>query len=154
LNAAETARYLLRHPEMDPNWQTHVSGIISWIESRFATPQHGANAIAEQVLDTFLMGSHTSRYASLNAQYYEATGDANAKEKAYRSLNWASYMCGTDGIVIDGPQPNGIWFTDGYGDYIKHFMEAMGAVPEWSPPAQNHLLRSTSVVQNVQYFPT
>jgi hypothetical protein len=27
----------------------------------------------------------------------------------------------------------------------------MGAVPEWAPAAENHLLRSTSVIQRVSY---
>ena len=100
------------------------------------------------------MGSHTSRYASVNAQLYELTGDLAAKEKAYRSLNWATYMCGSNGVVIDGPEVNNIWWTDGYGDYIKHFMESLGSVPEWAPQSQSHLLRSTSVVRSVQYSPT
>ena len=100
------------------------------------------------------MGSHTSRYASVNAQLYELTGDLAAKEKAYRSLNWATYMCGSNGVVIDGPSVNNIWWTDGYGDYIKHFMESLGSVPEWAPQSQSHLLRSTSVVRSVQYSPT
>ena len=44
-----------------------------------------------------------------------------------------------------------MWFTDGFGDYVRHFMIAMGAVPEWAPPGESHLLRSTSVVQGVTY---
>jgi len=27
----------------------------------------------------------------------------------------------------------GSWFSDGYGDYIRHFMEGLAAVPEWAP---------------------
>ena len=49
LNAAETARYLMRHPELDPNWETHARGIIAWIERTFAASQYGANTIAEQM---------------------------------------------------------------------------------------------------------
>ncbi len=154
LNAGETARYLMRHPEFDPNWETHVRGIIAWIESTFAVPQYGANSIAEQFAFFYPMGSHTSRYASLNAQLFELTGDQAAREKAYRSLNWATYMCGTNGVVIDGPGVNHIWWTDGYGDYIKHFMESLGSVPEWAPQTQSHLLRSTSVVRSIQYGAT
>jgi hypothetical protein len=48
----------------------------------------------------------------------------------------------------------GWWFSDGYGDYIRHFVVAMGAVPEWAPPRENHLLRSTSVVTRVEYAPS
>ena len=48
----------------------------------------------------------------------------------------------------------GWWFSDGYGDYIRHFLVAMAAVPEWAPRSENHLLRSTSVVTHVDYGPT
>jgi hypothetical protein len=144
----------MRHPELDPNWEAHARGIIAWIERTFATSQYGASAISEQIDFFHPMGSHTSRYASVNAQLYELTGDLAAKEKAYRSLNWATYMCGSNGVVIDGPSVNNIWWTDGYGDYIKHFMESLGSVPEWAPQSQSHLLRSTSVVRSVQYSTT
>jgi hypothetical protein len=153
LSAGETARYLMRHPEFDPNWETHVRGIIAWIESRFGVPQFGANTIAEQLVFYHPMGSHTSRYASLTAQLYELTGDQAAREKALRAFNWATYMCGSNGVVIDGPEVNNVWWTDGYGDYIKHFLGGVGSVPEWAPQSQTHLLRSTSVVRSIQYAP-
>jgi hypothetical protein len=82
---------------------------------------------------------------------YDKTGDQAAKEKAYRSFNWATYMARSNGVVIDGPDVNNQWFTDGYGDYIRHFMTAFGAVPEWSPFNQTHLLRSSSIVKNISY---
>jgi hypothetical protein len=97
------------------------------------------------------MGSHTARYASVNALLFEKTGDAVAREKAYRSFNWATYMCRPNGVVLDGPEVGNEWFTDGYGDYIRHFMVGLGAVPEWAPANQSHLVRSTSVVKNISY---
>jgi hypothetical protein len=44
-----------------------------------------------------------------------------------------------------------LWFSDGYGDYIRHFMVGMGAVPEWVPQGEDHLVRSSSVVTEVWY---
>jgi hypothetical protein len=150
-NAGMVARYLLEHPEYDPNWQTHVRGIITWIENTFGQSQFGSTTIKEQQVFAFPMGSHTSRYASVNALLYEKTGDLAAKEKAYRSFNWASYMARSTGVVIDGPDVNNQWFTDGYGDYIRHFMTGLGAVPEWSPANQTHLVSSSSVIKNISY---
>lgn len=43
------------------------------------------------------------------------------------------------------------WFDDGYEDYIRNFMWAMGAIPEFAPRGQNHLLHSSSVIRDVQY---
>ncbi|SFK69603.1 Ig-like domain-containing protein [Methylocapsa palsarum] len=151
LNAMMTARYLLRNPQTDPNWETHVRGLISWVESTFGVSQFGAFTIEEQQIFMFAMGSHTSRYAEVNALLYEKTGDVSAKEKAYRSFNWATYMARSTGVVIDGPSVNNQWFTDGYGDYIRHFMIGMGASPDWTPIGQTHLLESSSVVSNITY---
>jgi hypothetical protein len=151
LNAMMVARYLLEHPEFDPNWETHVRGLISWVESTFGQAAFGATVIREQQVFLYAMGSHSSRYASVNALLYEKTGDLAAKEKAYRSFNWATYMTRGNGVVIDGPEVNNQWFTDGYGDYVRHFMTGLGAVPEWTPSNQTHLLRSSSVVKNIFY---
>lgn len=151
LNAMMMARYLLLNPDKDPSWETHVRGLIAWVEQNFGQTQFGALTIKEQQAFFYAMGSHTSRYAEINALLYEKTGDTAAKEKAYRSFNWATYMARTNGVVIDGPQVNNQWFTDGYGDYIRHFMIGMGAAPEWAPNGQNHLLETTSLVNNVSY---
>ncbi|MGH2556972.1 MAG: LamG-like jellyroll fold domain-containing protein [Actinomycetota bacterium] len=153
LVALEAARYLLEHPEFDPNWEAHVRGILSWVESTFGAQEHGATKIAEQMVFYHHMGSHTSRFASINAMLYAKTGDTAAKEKAYRSFNWATYMARADGRVIDGPSVGNMWWTDGYGDYIKHFMAGIGAVPEWADD-QSRLLKSTSVVRSTAYSPT
>jgi len=172
-NALETARYLLLHPEADPEWPVHSSALIAWAEKTFAVDvpatehyrwvqqepvqygrQWGANAISEQTRDDMnKMGSHTSRYASLCALYYEKTGEAPFKEKAFRSFNWASYMAHEDGLITEAMAEDAFWYSDGYADYIRHFLAGMGSVPEWAPPGESHLLRSSSVVQKVSYSP-
>jgi hypothetical protein len=157
----ETARYILQHPEYDPRWKADVPALINWVEETFGVdvpgePGHqwGAQTISEQIHDMHKMGSHTSRYASVNALWYEITGDVAAKEKAFRSFNWATYMCHENGAVNDlAVEGQTIWFSDGYGDYIRHFMAGLGSVPEWAPPRENHLLRSSSIVQSVLYLP-
>jgi hypothetical protein len=158
----ETARFLMDHAESDPEWRAHVAGLIEFVEKMFAVDiptdrgqQWGANVISEQLEYMPKMGSHTSRYASVLARWSELTGDAEAKDKAFRSFNWATYLCRADGIVNDQPilSKPGIWFSDGYGDYIRHFMAGIGSNPEWAPPGQNHLVRSSSIVTNVRYSP-
>jgi hypothetical protein len=49
---------------------------------------------------------------------------------------------------------NAIWMTDGYGDYVRHYLRAMAAAPQLAPDSADHLLRSTSIVQNIRYNPT
>jgi len=154
----ETARYLLQHSEYDANWRDDAAHLIQVVEQKLVVNvpkepaiQWGAHAMSEQFEDMNKMGSHTSRYASLNALWYEITGEDAAKEKAFRSFNWATYMCRPNGVVNVGPVDQSIWWADGYADYIRHFMAALGSVPEWVPPGQDHLLRTTSVVRSVSY---
>jgi hypothetical protein len=163
--ALRTARWLLAHREADPEWRAHVAHLLSWTAEVFGRDipspvgvergdQWGAMVLSEQWHDMAKMGSHTARFGTAAALWAEATGDTAARELAERSLNWATYTCSEDGIVAVGEdKEQGWWFSDGYGDYIRHFLAAMGAVPEWAPRGEDHLLRSTSVVDRVEYGP-
>jgi hypothetical protein len=44
-----------------------------------------------------------------------------------------------------------IWMTDGYGDYVRHYLRAMAWRPDLAPSEQIHLLSSTSVIQLIEY---
>jgi hypothetical protein len=153
----ETARYLIAHPELDPNWLADARHLLSWVESTFAHPQYGAIAIGEQTAYNYPMGSHTARYASVSAMYGEKVPANPARDPladAQSSFAWASYMLNADGSVSTGPDPHisfESWFSDGYGDYIRHFLAGVGACPPWAMGTGNHLLRSTSVIQNINY---
>jgi hypothetical protein len=108
-------------------------------------------AINEQTGCYQPMGSHTVRYASICALWYERTGDEWFKEEAFGNFNHAIYMAEPDGVVQTGHSwGSEIWFSDGYTDYIRHFMEGIAAFPEWVPVG-NHLLKSTSTVQKIKY---
>jgi hypothetical protein len=160
-DAGEVARYILENPDVDPDWRPHASRILGWIESTFGGDtvknekgvQWGAITISEQVEYVYKMGSHTARFASVQALWHERTSDPLAREKALRSFNWATYMCDRRGVVRVGPTEESLWFTDGYGDYIRHFLVGLGAIPEWAPPGEDHILRSSSVVAEVAYTP-
>jgi len=145
----EFARYLIKHPQNDPNIATTVPGLIWWVKNTFS--ESGMNAINEQTGCYQPMGSHTSRYASICALWYEYSGEKWFKEEAYRYFNHATYMAEPDGVIQTGHNwGDEIWFSDGYVDYIRHFMEGLAAIPEWVPLG-NHLLKSTSVVQTIEY---
>jgi len=147
----ETARYLIRNPGLDPDMESTVPALINWVGSAFAT--EGMDAIKEQTWCYEPMGSHTSRYASLCALWYEYTGEKRYKDLAYRFFNFATYMTYENGVVAVGPEWLGSWFSDGYGDYIRHFMEGMAVIPEWAPAGEDHLLKCSSVVQHIEYKP-
>jgi hypothetical protein len=43
------------------------------------------------------------------------------------------------------------WLTDGYGDYVRHYLRAMATCPELAPASADHILSSTSVIQQADY---
>lgn len=145
----ETARYLLKHPPANVDVDRQTEALTHWVKAAFGEP--GEPSINEQTWCYVPMASHTARYASVEALLYERTGDPRHKEEAYRHFNWATYSCTDTGVVSVGPRWTGTWWSDGYGDYIRHFMEGLAAIPEWAPADENHLLRSSSVVQQIQY---
>ena len=148
--------------EIDPQWMSHVGRLLDWVRIKLGRgPFFGAQAIDEQTTPDATFGccsragqgDHTARWAAINAMFFEKTRDGQAREDAFRSLNYATYFAGSDGRIsccgVDYANP--YWFSDGYSDYMRHFQWAMGAVPEFAPAGQNHLLRSSSVVQKVSY---
>jgi hypothetical protein len=87
--------------------------------------------------------------------YAERTGDSQAREDAFRSMNYATYFAQSDGRIAccgeDYHAP--YWFSDGYADYLRHFNWTMGALPQLAPVGEDHILRSSSVIQKVTYGP-
>jgi len=160
-----TAYYLMSRPDpqaVDPDWVNHVGHLIDWVRRSLGRgPFFSAWGVDEQgVPPTFRgccsrsgLGSDTSRWAAINALYYEKTHDSQAREDAFRSANYATYFADDDGkISCCGIGFGGqYWFSDGYSDYLRHFNWVMGAMPELAPLNQDHLLRSSTVVQHVQY---
>ncbi len=162
---AMTAYYILSSPDpaaVDARWTGDVGHLLDWVRQKFGRgPYFGAWAIDEQGRPPDYCGccsraglvSDTSRWAAINAMYYEKTGDAQAREDAFRSLNYSTYFADDQGkIACCGlDYADSYWFDDGYADHIRHYLWAMAAIPEWAPLGQNHLLRSSSVVGKVKY---
>jgi hypothetical protein len=140
----------------------HVGRLIDWVRIKLGRgPFFGAQAIDEQTTPDASFGccsragqgDHTARWAAINALFFEKTRDGQAREDAFRSLNYGTYFAGSDGRIaccgVDYHDP--YWFSDGYADYMRHYQWAMGAIPEFAPLHADHLLRSSSVVQKVRY---
>lgn len=148
----EVARYLIQYPEHDPFYEQNVPALIHWCNSVFGTQNAlGYNAQCEQLFCMTPMGSHTARYASVCAMWYAFKKMEWYKTEAFENFNWATYCTSKSGFVSVGPDWLPAWFSDGYGDYIKHFIDGMAAIPEWAPAGENHLLSSTSIVQKINY---
>jgi hypothetical protein len=151
-NADTLALYILEHPRWDSNWQRDARNILDATEDQFADWNYlayGVLAIKEQTAYMVSGNSHTARHSSVELVYSDKTNDSTKKPQAIRSLNWATYWVDYDGKNI---YPDGeIWYTDGYGDYARHFLRAMAAAPELCPRNQDHLLQTSSIVKSVNY---
>jgi hypothetical protein len=157
INEGSMAWYILEHPSWDPDWKRDVRAMQDWAIGKFTIrhwAQYGLTVIGEQTVYNMQGNSHTSRHASVELRYAEETGDRTRVEESIRQLSWATYMVDFDG---KNRYPNfntyELWWTDGYGDYVRHYLRAMGACPRIAPPDQDHLLRSTSVVRKIEYLP-
>lgn len=157
----EFARYILLHPEKDPQWREHAQKLIEWVKTTPKWPKyivHGATVTTEQGngknfccnLPNQCCDSHSSRLAAVEALYYWKTGDVTYKEAAYRTYNWVTYFQGLP-AAAHAPFANQWWFTDEFADGPRRMMDAFWAVPEWAPNEESHLLGSLSVVTRMAY---
>jgi hypothetical protein len=158
----EFARYILLHPEKDPDWREHTRKLIDWAKTTPKWPKyivHGATVTTEQGsglknfccnLPNQCCDSHSSRLAAVEALYYAKTGDAAYKEAAYRTYNWVTYFQGLS-AGAHAPYSTQWWFTDEFADGPRRMMDAFWAVPEWAPADESHLLGSLSVVTKIAY---
>jgi hypothetical protein len=157
----EFARYILLHPEKDPEWRQHSQKLIEWVKTTPKWPKymvHGAMVTTEQGdgktfccnLPNQCCDSHSARLAAVEALYYAKTGDDAYKQAAYRTYNWVTYFQGLS-AAAHAPFSNQWWFTDEFADGPRRMMDAFWAVPEWAPADESHLLGSLSAVTKVVY---
>ncbi len=154
INAITFAMYLIEHPELDVNWKETVNNIFQWVHRELDNKKYskyGVVPVDEQTAYRQPGNSHSSRQASVELMYWEKTGDTSYVQNAVRQLSWATYMVDDDGKNFY--PTNAIWMTDGYGDYVRHYLRAMAAAPQLAPENSDHMLRSSSIVRKVSYQP-
>ncbi len=152
INADTMAAYLLDHPSFAENSAQLARGILRWSETVLGNHQFESVHVVpinEQTAYMFPGNIHTARHASVELLYCERTHQCADKQAAIRRLNWATYSVNDDGK--NRYPGDDIWLTDGYGDYVRHYLRAMASLPDLAPENQNHLLRSSSVIQRIQY---
>lgn len=152
INAVTFAQFMMNHPEYFPSWKTDVKGIFNWVYDKLGNKEwekYGVIVVNEQTVYQTPGNSHSSRQASAELQYASLTGDISGVPNAIRQLNWATYMVDHDGKNCY-PRDE-IWMSDGYGDYVRHYLRAMAFWPELAPDDESHLLSTTSVIQKIEY---
>jgi hypothetical protein len=153
-NAVTFARFILKNPDLFPDWKNEVRGIIEWTYKELGNHDYEKYKVVvmnEQTVYRVPGNSHSSRQAALELLYTRLSGDSTYLTNAIRTLNWATYTVASDGrnrYIHDD-----IWLTDGYGDYVRHYLEAMAAMPRLAPSGKNRFLGTTSVVTAISYEP-
>jgi hypothetical protein len=151
INAMTCARYMMEHQQYFPEWKTQVKSIINWVHTSFGNDKwkkYGVIVTNEQTVYPVPGNSHCARQGADELLYCSLTGDTSLYNNALRELNWATYAVDVDGkncFPFDEP-----WLTDGYGDYIRHYLRAMATYPHLAP-AEDHILSTTSVIQQADY---
>ena len=155
INAITYAMYIIENPELDPAWKETVNHIFQWVYNELGNREYSkyhVTPVDEQTAYRKPGNSHSARQASVELMYWEKSGDTTYTENAVRQLNWATYMVDHDGKNFY--PTNAVWMTDGYGDYVRHYLRAMGAAPQLAPENEDHLLRSSSIVKKIIYHAT
>ncbi len=154
----ETARYILQHPEIDPDYQRHVPDLLRWVENRFGkTKRYGATSICEQDSCFMEMSSHTARYASVVALWYGVSGLEKDYEEARAAFALATYSAynkySKDGKAINyvGIGYSDPWFSDSYFDYLTHIFDGLAEIPAMMMQQRDRMLKSTAIVQSIKY---
>ena len=151
-NAISFAMFIINNRNLFPEWKKDVKGIFDWTYRELGNHEYEKYKVTvmnEQTVYRVPGNSHSSRQASVELMYTAASGDTMYRTNAVRVLNWATYTVASDGrnrYIRDD-----IWLTDGYGDYVRHYLRAMYAIPELAPANRNRLLGSSSVIKNVEY---
>jgi hypothetical protein len=153
-NAITFAMFIMMNQDLFPDWQNNVKNILAWTYQELGNHEYekyGVTVMNEQTVYRVPGNSHSSRQASMELWYTMFSCDTTYRTNAIRTLNWATYTVDRDGknrYIRDD-----IWLTDGYGDYIRHYLRAMGACPELAPSHKNKLLGSSTVVSRIEYAP-
>ncbi len=152
INAMTFARFIMEHREYFPDWKNDVQKIINWVHQTLGNDnwkKYGVSVTNEQTIYKMPGESHTSRQGADELLYVSLSGDSTLYNNAVRQLCWATYSVDFDGKNrFPGDEP---WLTDGYGDYVRHYLRAMDASPVLAPPGQDHILSSTSVIEQADY---
>ncbi|MFA6246778.1 MAG: hypothetical protein WC615_07550 [Mucilaginibacter sp.] len=151
-NATTYAMFVMEHKELYPDWKKTVSNIFNWVHHTFNNKdwaKYGVTVTNEQTAYPVVGNSHSARQASMELLYWAMTGDTTLNRNAVRQLTWATYAVDYDGKNYY--PTNDVWMTDGYGDFVRHYIRAMAIAPQLAPAGSDHMLKTSSTVQNIVY---
>jgi hypothetical protein len=154
INATTYVMFVMEHPGLYKDWKTTATRIFDWVHKTFNNndwKKYGVTVTNEQTAYPVPGNSHSARQASMELLYWTLTGDTTLVQNAVRELIWATYAVDNDGKNYY--PTNDVWMTDGYGDFVRHYIRAMAVAPQLAPSKADHLLRTSSIIQRISYQP-
>lgn len=164
LITADVVRYLMDNKAEFGNWRHDVRNILTLFFNHTSTdPQSGSDVFSGgwAYPESFGCCGRSLWYspfihAPFFAQYAEATGDAWMRELAYRQIVLNTYDIHETGVTEDnidgGTIVNGAWFNIAHPLPLRFVLAGIGWMPEeLGASRENHIVRSTAVVNSVRY---
>jgi hypothetical protein len=162
--ASMCADHFMKYPEAYPNWRTDLRNVLSlvWNRNGADPTSHGdvysgAWAFPESAVCCGTSLSYNQYTAGPTLIRYGVLADSEwAREIGRRMMIMATYDSLPNGVVKDGllgdSVATGEWSNLAHPWPLCQVMEAMAWLPgEFGPNRENHLMRSTSVVNEVKY---
>ncbi|HWD19894.1 MAG TPA: malectin domain-containing carbohydrate-binding protein, partial [Verrucomicrobiae bacterium] len=158
------ADHFMKYPLAYPTWKTDLRNMLSLVWNRngadpksFGDVYNGAWAFPESAVCCGTSLSYNQYTAGPTLLRYGALAhDDWATEIGRRMMIMATYDSQENGVVKDGlfgdQVATGEWSNLAHPWPLCQVMEAMAWLPEsFAPNRENHIVRSTSVVQDVSY---
>ncbi len=159
------ARYMMDNKEAFPNWKNDVRNILSLFFHRTSVAVESSGEVfsgAWAFPESAGCCGRSLWYGPMEltvpiAQYAVETGSPWAREIARRMQILATYDGHETGVSEDnidgGFVVNADWFKIAHPMALKHLLGTIAWMPEeFGPARENHIVRSTGVVSNVQYL--
>ena len=164
LTTPDAARYLLEHRDVFPNWSNDARNILSLFLNRSCVAQESRGGMfsgAWAYPEASNCCGRSLWYAPVCvaptvARWGVLAGSAWGRELAVRQLILATYDVHDTGVTEDnidgGVIVNGDWLNIAHPMPLRFLLEAIAWLPEeLGPSRENHIVRSTAVVDSVAY---
>lgn len=149
----DTAMYLLDRRSDDPQYVNMAQEILKWINQTVVLDpglHQGLPGIVEQTAYRVVLTHHELRLAHFYTKLWEATQQEEHRRLATQIANSVTWCLMSDGKMRLGLGTNGsrIPLVLIYND---QFADIMAALPETAPEGENHLLKATSDIAQIEY---
>jgi len=156
--------YIMKHRDEFPNWKTDVRNIMTLYFNKVSVnpdsvgdTYNGAWSFPEGRDCCWKSHNYSIQaFMPVFAEYAALTDDPWAKEVSRRLSIMGTYDALENGVVNDlvngGAMVAADWLNLSHPWPLRHMLETVGWNPEeLAPPRENHIVKSTTVVNNVIY---